>query len=110
MIFKSLRKTVLSALVLLLLPAAVEAAPGNIAPKAKVTSSGSLSGAFDANNVTDGRVMWENTGEWACKGHVTSWGEMYLPWVRLDWDEDVIVSRVVVYDRPSLLRHHVACV
>lgn len=83
MLFNSLRKTVLSALVLLLLSAAVEAAPGNIAPKAKVTSSGSLSGAFDANNVTDGRVMWENTGEWACKGHVTSWGEMYLPWVRL---------------------------
>lgn len=105
MIFKSLRKTVLSALVLLLLPAAVEAAPGNIAPKAKVTSSGSLSGAFDANNVTDGRVLWENTGEWACKGHVTSWGEMYLPWVRLDWDEDVTVSRVVVYDRPSMEEH-----
>ena len=105
MIFQSLRKTVLSALVLLLLPEAVWAAPGNIAQKAKVTSSGSLSEAFDANNVTDGRVMWENTGEWACKGHVTSWGEMYLPWVRLDWDEDVIVNRVVVYDRPSMEEH-----
>ena len=63
MIFKTLKKVVLLASVFLLLSPAVGAAPGNIAPEAKVTSSGSLSEAFDAANVTDGTIMWENTGE-----------------------------------------------
>ena len=105
MIFRTMRKGVLSALIFLAMSIAAGAAPGNIAFQARVTSSGSLSDAFNDSNVTDGIVLRENFGEWACKGNVTSWGELFMPWIRLDWDEEVTVSRVVIYDRPTLEEH-----
>ncbi len=103
--FNIFKKASLVAFLLIAFVSSSGATMRNIAPAAKVTSSGCLSEAYEAANVTDGVIGWENAGEWACKGHVTSWGEMFLPWVRLDWDNDVTVSRIVIYDRPSENEH-----
>lgn len=103
--FNIFKKASLAAFLLMAFVSSSGATMRNIAPAAKVTSSGCLSEAYEAANVTDGVIGWENAGEWACKGHVTSWGEMFLPWVRLDWGNDVTVSRIVIYDRPSENEH-----
>ena len=105
MIYNNLKKIAIAPTIFLLCSFLAAATPANVASMAKVSSSGSLSEAFDAANVTDGIIGWENTGEWACKGNVTSWGEMFMPWIKLDWDKDMTVSRIVLYDRPSGNEH-----
>ncbi|KAB6171416.1 DUF7402 domain-containing protein, partial [Bacteroides xylanisolvens] len=83
----------------------LQAAQDNIAPRAHVTVSNVLNENYAANNLVDGKIMYGDKGEWACKGSVTSWGVMYTPWAQLEWDEEVCVDRVVLYDRVSLAEH-----
>ena len=83
----------------------LQATHKNIAPFARATAVNSLDEAHAPGGVNDGIVMRENTGEWACSGYVTSWGEIFLPWVRLDWDNEVTIDRVVFYDRASTDEH-----
>ena len=83
----------------------LNATPRNIAPLAKATAVNCLDEAHSPSGVNDGIILRENVGEWACSGYVTSWGEIFLPWVRLDWDKDVTVDRVVIYDRATTNEH-----
>ena len=83
----------------------LQAAQDNIAPRAHVTVSNVLNENYAAGNLVDGKIMYGDKGEWACKGSVTSWGVMYTPWAQLEWDEEVCVDRVVLYDRVSLAEH-----
>lgn len=41
----------------------------------------------------------------ACQGAVASWGVMHMPWAQLEWDEEVTIERVVLYDRVSPEEH-----
>lgn len=101
---KTILKTVLAAA--LSLPAfAAQAAQDNIAPLAHATVSDSLSDGCGAACLNDGLIRYDGRGEWACKGSVASWGVMYMPWAQLEWDEEVTIERVVLYDRPSLDEH-----
>ena len=101
---KSIIKAIFAAA--LSLPAfAVQAAQDNIAPLAHATVSDSLSDGCGAACLNDGVIRYDGRGEWACKGAVASWGVMYMPWAQLEWDEEVEIERVVLYDRPSLDEH-----
>lgn len=100
----TLRKIVTS-LIGSIMPLAMFAGQDNVAPQAKVSVSDILGIGFEARNLVDGKVMYANEGEWACKGSVTSWGVMHLPWAQLDWDNEIDVDRIVLYDRVSELEH-----
>lgn len=83
----------------------ISAPKGNVAPLAKVSVSNSLNDKCAGENLIDGKIMYHNSGEWACKGFVTSWGELYMPWVQLDWTQELSIDRVVLYDRASMNEH-----
>ncbi len=81
------------------------AAQDNIAPKAKVTVSDALTDETGPSNLVDGKIMYDGKGEWVCKGSVTPWGIMHMPWARLEWPEEVEIERIVLYDRVSPNEH-----
>ncbi len=88
-------------------PLALTARAGqdNIAPLAHATVSSVLNEAYGAENINDGRIMYDGSGEWACKGFVPAWGVMDMPWAQLEWDNEVSIDRVVLYDRVSQVEH-----
>lgn len=86
-------------------PAVAKAGTDNIAVKAKVTVSDSLSEQYGAQNLIDGKIGYDGSGEWACKGAVAPWGIMHMPWARLDWDQEVSINRIVLYDRVTPDEH-----
>lgn len=77
----------------------------NVAPLAKVSVSDILGVGFEAHNLVDGKIMYDNEGEWACKGYVAPWGIMHLPWAKLEWEDEMEIDRVVLYDRVSDQEH-----
>lgn len=77
----------------------------NIAPLARISSSSALNSNFSAEGVKDGLIGIENKGEWACEGVTTDWGYVRFPWIRLDWDKNHTIDKIVLYDRPSLAEH-----
>lgn len=78
---------------------------GNIAPQARITASDILDDNHRAENIADGIIMDHIRGDWACKGQVTSWGEMHLPWIRMQWDVPQKIDRIVLYDRATVKEH-----
>ncbi len=82
-----------------------KATPENIAGKAKVTASTSLSSQFKPEYVTDGIIGVPGKGEWACLGDTTDWGYIRFPWIRLTWENPQIINRIVLFDRASLKDH-----
>ncbi|NQX40862.1 alpha-1,2-mannosidase, putative [Pedobacter steynii] len=74
----------------------------NIASTAKISVSTTLSNDFSAQNVTDGIIGINGKGEWACKGQTAHWGYVRFPWIQLDWEDNVMIDRIVLYDRPGL--------
>ena len=100
------QRRALPAILAFLLAASPLGATGrNLAPRARATAVGSLDEAHGPERAIDGVVLRENQGEWACSGYVTSWGEIFMPWIRLDWDEPVTIDRVVLYDRAAATEH-----
>lgn len=87
------------------LPFQLYGASDNIATDAWVTVSDSLNSETGARNLVDGKIMYDGQGEWVCKGNVASWGVMYMPWIKLEWQETVDIDRVVLYDRVSKEEH-----
>lgn len=77
----------------------VSAAGKNIAPLAKATVSDALNPEYGASCLNDGLIMYDGKGEWACKGLVAPWGVMHMPWAMLEWDNEVYIDRIVLYDR-----------
>lgn len=99
-------KTIISILALAALcPLTGRAAQNNIAPQAHATVSDALSGQYGAEGLNDGLIRYDGRGEWACRGAVASWGVMHMPWAQLEWDEEVTIERVVLYDRVSPEEH-----
>ena len=92
-------------LLFLLLTATAWAEPTNLAPTAKVSTSTQRDAAHAGTGVADGIIGVADKGEWACVKATTSWGYIRYPWVQLDWDQERSVSKVVLYDRPSLAEH-----
>ena len=98
-------KILLLSFSLLLICSQATAGPDNIAPLAKVTASTSLNGKFKASNVTDGIIGIDGKGEWACEGITTDWGYIRFPWIQLDWNEPVLINKILLFDRSNLSDH-----
>ncbi len=86
-------------------PSVVLAGPDNIASQAAVTSSSSLDLRHSASKVTDGIISVPHQGEWACLGETVFWGYIKYPWIKLEWDEEKTINKIILYDRPILEEH-----
>ncbi|MBR1788849.1 MAG: glycoside hydrolase family 92 protein [Bacteroidaceae bacterium] len=93
-------KQVLLSLFLLLSPTAW-ATTRNVAPLARASASSQLDDAHGADCVNDGIIRVRGKGSWASAAPMAFWGEIDFPWVQLDWDNPVNISKVVVYDLPD---------
>lgn len=69
----------------------------NIAPRAHVTASSALDEGHSPQHVADGMARMP-LGQWRSGVKMTFWGEIDFPWIRLDWDEEVELSSVTLYD------------
>lgn len=92
---------------LFILPVAVEMAAmgNNIAPLATATASSAIDAQHAAHKVADGIIRVDDKGCWVSNSQETFWGEIDLPWVRLDWNREVCINKVVLYDLPSMTRN-----
>ena len=85
------------------------ATPHNLALKARATASSALNDKCSPALVNDNLIRLYDKGEWVAKSKLDSRGRVYpFPWIQLDWDTEVSVNRVVLYDRPTLLAHTAA--
>lgn len=97
--------------ILIFLLCAAAFAPGaragthNIAPQARATASSSLRADADASKVNDGLIRLDNAGEWVSAAEMPYWQQLPFPWIQLDWDEEVTLSRIILYDRPTTDAH-----
>ncbi len=99
-----MKKVLLLFFVLVLSGSAVRGGTRNLAPLARATASSSY-GDGDASKVNDGLIRLEHGGEWVSDAVMPYWQKLPFPWVRLDWDEEVTLSRIILYDRPALDAH-----
>ena len=100
-------RTIFSAcfLVLNIYSTSILAGPKNIAHLAAVTSSTDQSESFSATHVNDGLIRIHDKGEWACEGETVFWGYIRYPWIQLDWEDEVSIDKIIIYDRPSQKEH-----
>ena len=83
----------------------VLAGPNNIAALAKVSASAEFNDLLAAQNVTDGLIAINEMGEWASDAKENFWGGINYPWIKLEWNEEHLIDKVVFYDRVSLDSH-----
>lgn len=79
--------------------------PYNIARYAEVTASSFLSPEFSPQHAVDGRILLNNTGEWASSGDTTDWGYVRFPWIQFKWSAPQKINRIILYDRVNLKDH-----
>mgnify|MGYP002624849447 CR=1 FL=1 len=70
----------------------------NVAPRARVTASSAMDEKHGANCVNDGIIRIADKGEWRSDAKMTFWGEIDFPWIQLDWEEEVEIGNVTLYD------------
>lgn len=80
---------------------AARATTRNLALQARATASSEKDAGHGAACVNDGIVRIMGRGSWVSNAQMTFWGEIDFPWVQLDWDREVCIDRVVIYDRPE---------
>ncbi|MCK5346672.1 MAG: glycoside hydrolase family 92 protein, partial [Candidatus Heimdallarchaeota archaeon] len=81
------------------------AGPDNIASLAKVSASSSLSIDFEPSKAIDGHIRILNKHEWVSNSKMTFWGQIYYPWIQLDWAYAHNINKIVLYDRPTEKSH-----
>lgn len=92
-----------------LFPLLLSATPHNIASLAKVSCSSAAGKEVDATHVSDGLIRILNTGEWRSGSRLDMRGRVRpFPWVQLDWDYPVNISRIILYDCPDISSHTAA--
>ena len=92
-----------------LFPLLLSATPHNIASLAKVSCSSAAGKEMDATRVSDGLIRILNTGEWRSGSRLDMRGRVRpFPWVQLDWDYPVNISRIILYDCPDISSHTAA--
>lgn len=95
------RTRIFLAFILSLSAFAAQGTTRNLAPSAKATASSEKDGEHSARCVNDGIVRITGKGSWVSDARMTFWGEIDFPWIQLDWDHEVCIDRVVIYDRPE---------
>ena len=83
----------------------VAANADNIAPLATVTTSSHLTVATGSSNVIDGIIGVDGMGEWVCEGETVFWGYIRYPWIQFDWQKEMTIEKILIYDRASLSEH-----
>ena len=81
------------------------ASPYNIASQSNVSASSVLDEFHKAENVIDQQIRIAGKGEWASKSAETFWGQIDYPWIQLDWEQEVCINKVVLYDRQDEKTH-----
>lgn len=89
---------------LLLVPSNAFAGSDNIAVEAEVTASSYYGDGFPSN-VVDGKSRIMDRFEWVSAAEMPYWQKMDFPWIRLDWDSERSVNKVILYDRPTREAH-----
>ena len=89
-------------LCLVLAPGYASATGSNLAPSATITVSSAIDDDHNGSRLSDGVIRVAGKGCWVSKGTETFWGEIDLPWVKMEWNHEVCVDKVVLYDLPSL--------
>ncbi|MDO4163262.1 MAG: GH92 family glycosyl hydrolase [Bacteroides sp.] len=89
-----------------LFPIINRATPHNIASKAKVSASAMADKQYGPEQVIDGVVRVLDKGEWRSDSRLDTRGRVRpYPWIQLDWDSIVSVSKIILYDRVSSQSH-----
>lgn len=71
----------------------------NLAPEASVSVSSEFPDPnYNKNKMVDGVIQQTGTGEWASNGETT-------PWAQLNWNQEVTLSNVKLYERPNTSDH-----
>lgn len=104
-IYIPMKKTLLFLLCATALICGAHAGTSNIAPQARATASSSLRADTGASKVNDGLIRLDNAGEWVSAAEMPYWQQLPFPWIQLDWDEEVTLSRIILYDRPTADAH-----
>lgn len=78
--------------------------PDSITKFAKITASSEMNPQYTVNNISDGIIGIENSGEWAAVARNRDY-----PWIRLSWDSEQCVNKIVLYDRPSITQNIAGC-
>lgn len=74
-----------------------------------MTVSSQLSDQCGASCLTDGVIRVPGEGEWVSDSQMQFWGVINFPCVDFEWPDTVTISKVTVYDIPSLKSHTAAC-
>ncbi|WP_158299381.1 DUF7402 domain-containing protein [Paenibacillus antri] len=73
----------------------LEISGGNVAPLAVATASSEYNAEYGAAKTIDGVAGVHGAGEWASNGELN-------PWIQLDWESDVTIRSIKLYDRQNL--------
>ena len=90
------KMTLLMMVLVLILCSSVYAADENVALDSTVTASSSFAPEYDAKLAVDGIKQEFGKGEWASLGEIE-------PWIKLEWDNSVEISKIIIYDRENTL-------
>ena len=70
----------------------------NLALTARIATSSICGAGYAPENVADGIIGEHGRGEWSSQGEAN-------PWLRLEWDGNTSINRIVLYDRPNANDH-----
>lgn len=83
----------------------LHAGPGSIAHLAKATASSYFNEDANPQKAIDGKIRIHNQGEWVSDVVMPYWGQIAYPWIKLEWDKEYCINKVILYDRPDLNTH-----
>lgn len=98
-------KKIISILCIVWMALPVFAGTGNIAIRATATASSSRDSDSGPSKAIDGLIHLDNAGEWVSGAIMPHWQQLPFPWIQLDWEEEVTISRIILYDRPNKDAH-----
>lgn len=100
-----MKKKIISILCIVWMVLPVFAGTGNIAIRATATASSSRDSDSGPSKAIDGLIHLDNAGEWVSGAIMPHWQQLPFPWIQLDWEEEVTISRIILYDRPNKEAH-----
>ena len=100
-----MKKKIISILCIVWMALPVFAGTGNIAIRATATASSSRDSDSGPSKAIDGLIHLDNAGEWVSGAIMPHWQQLPFPWIQLDWEEEVTISRIILYDRPNKDAH-----
>ena len=91
-----MKKKIISILCIVWMALPVFAGTGNIAIRATATASSSRDSDSGPSKAIDGLIHLDNAGEWVSGAIMPHWQQLPFPWIQLDWEEEVTISRIIL--------------